>query len=124
MHFVLKEWLWGAWVTQLVECRTLDFGSGHEIEPHVGLCADSVEPAWDSPSFSLSAPPLLIRVHTLLLSQNKHKKIKQQKVFKGWLCVKWATEDDEGHVEPSPHRSSQESLHCSLYHDLPDASVL
>ena len=27
-----------------------------EIEPHVGLCADSAEPAWDSfsPSLSLS----------------------------------------------------------------------
>ena len=36
-----------------VKRQTLDFGSGHdltvcEIEPHIGLCADSVEPAWDS----------------------------------------------------------------------------
>ena len=30
------------------------------FEPHVGLCADSAEPARDSPSpLSLSAPPLL-----------------------------------------------------------------
>ena len=40
-----------------------DFCSGHEltaceIEPHVGLCADSKEPAWDSLS-------------PLSLSQNK-----------------------------------------------------
>ena len=40
----------------------LGFSSGHDlmvhdIEPHVGLCADSVDPAWDS--VPLSAPPLL-----------------------------------------------------------------
>ena len=41
---------------------TLDFrGSGHdltvcEVEPHVRLCADSAELAWDS----LSAPPLAL----------------------------------------------------------------
>ena len=29
----------------------------HEFEPHIGLCTDSAEPDWDSPS--LSAPPLL-----------------------------------------------------------------
>ena len=29
----------------------------HELEPRVGLCADSAEPAWDS--LSLPAPPLL-----------------------------------------------------------------
>ena len=37
-------------VAQSVEHPTVDFGSGHdltvgEIEPHVGLCADSMEPA-------------------------------------------------------------------------------
>ena len=49
---------WGAWVTQSVEHPTLDLSSGHdltvrEFEPHVGLCAGGVEPAWDfvSPSF-------------------------------------------------------------------------
>ena len=47
----------------------LDFSSGHdltvsEFEPHVGLCADSVEPAWDlSPSLPAPTPPVL--------SQNK-----------------------------------------------------
>ena len=46
-----------------VKRLTLDFSSGHdltvasEIEPCVGLCADSEEPAWDRPS--LSAPPWL-----------------------------------------------------------------
>ena len=61
---------WGAWVAHLVKWPTLDLGSGHdlmvcEIEPNVGLCAGSVEPAWDSLflslslSLSLSAPPPL-----------------------------------------------------------------
>ena len=45
-----------------VKRPTLDFGSGHdlmvqEFEPHGGLCPDSVEPAWDSLSPSLSALP-------------------------------------------------------------------
>ena len=36
--------------------NSLHFGSGHDlmvpaIEPHVGLHADSAEPAWDSLSF-------------------------------------------------------------------------
>ena len=43
---------WGAWVAQSVGQLTLDFGSGHDltvrrIEPQVGLCTDSAEPAWD-----------------------------------------------------------------------------
>ena len=62
----------GTWVAQLVESQTLDFSSGHDlkvrkIELHDGLCAYSVEPAWDplSLSPSLSAPSLLS------LSKNK-----------------------------------------------------
>ena len=62
----------GVWVTQSVRHPALDLGSGldltvHEIQPHVGLCTDSVEPARDSlsPSLSLSLPPLQS------LSQNK-----------------------------------------------------
>ena len=48
-------------MAQLVEHPTLGFSSGHdfmvhEVEPHVGLCADSMEPAWDSLSPSLSDP--------------------------------------------------------------------
>ena len=52
----------GAWVAQSVKCPALDFRSGHDptvrgFKPHIRLCADSVEPAWDSLSPSLSAPP-------------------------------------------------------------------
>ena len=42
-----------------------DFGSSHdhlmvgEFEPRTGLHADTAEPAWDSLSLPLSAPPLL-----------------------------------------------------------------
>uniref|UniRef100_A0ABI7WC15 KRAB domain-containing protein n=1 Tax=Felis catus TaxID=9685 RepID=A0ABI7WC15_FELCA len=48
------------WLSQLSH-PTPNFGSGHdpvvyEIEPCVGLCAESVEPAWDSLSFSPSLP--------------------------------------------------------------------
>ena len=47
---------------QSVKHPTLGLGSGHdltvwEFEPHIGLQAASVEPAWDSLSPSLSAPP-------------------------------------------------------------------
>ena len=43
----------GAWVAQSVKRLTLGFGSGYDLvvcgfEPHIGLCADSVEPVWDS----------------------------------------------------------------------------
>ena len=49
-------------MAQSVKCPTLDSSSGHdltvrEFEPGVGLCADNAEPAWDSPSPLLSAPP-------------------------------------------------------------------
>ena len=49
----------GAWVAQSVKCLTLGFSSGHDLRvfgigPHIGLCADSAEPAWDSPPLSLS----------------------------------------------------------------------
>ena len=48
----------GPWGAQSVKHLTLDFNSGHDVtvhefEPHV-LCADGVEPAWDSLPFSLS----------------------------------------------------------------------
>ena len=47
-----------------------DFGSRHDLvvrgfEPHIGLCADSAGPAWDSPSLSLP------HSYALSLSQNK-----------------------------------------------------
>ena len=50
-------------MAQAVKRRTLDLGSGHylmvcELEPHMGLWADSAEPTWILSS-SLSAAPLL-----------------------------------------------------------------
>ena len=61
-------------MAQWVECLTVDFDSGHHltvcrIEPSVGLCADSVEPAWDS---CLPAPQI-----------NKLKKKKKYKFHQG-----------------------------------------
>ena len=63
--------LWGAWVAQLVKRPTLDLCSGYDLtvlgfEPHIELCADGVEPAWDLSL--LSAPPLLV----LSLKINKY----------------------------------------------------
>ena len=57
--------IWGTWVVQSVKHPTIDFSSGHdltvfEIEPCIKLCADNVEPAWDSLFPSLSVPPLLL----------------------------------------------------------------
>ena len=56
----------------LIKHPALDFGSGHDLavhgmEPHVRLCAGSVEPARDSlsPSFSLPLP----HSHVHVLSQ-------------------------------------------------------
>ena len=61
-------------MAQLVKHLTLNFGSGHdltvhEMEPLIKLCADSMEPAWDSlsPSLSLSLP--LPPTHMLPLSK-------------------------------------------------------
>ena len=59
---------WGAWGAQSVKRPTLDFGLGHDltvwgIEPHVGLCDDSVEIRSPSPSL----PGLL----SLFLKGNK-----------------------------------------------------
>ena len=72
MELKHKRGCQGAWVAQSVKHLTPDFSSGHdlmvcEFKPQIGFCADSVEPAWDSPSPSLSAPSLLM----LSLSQNK-----------------------------------------------------
>ena len=57
----VEEGPWGTWGAQAVKRLTLEFGSGHDlmvlgIEPHIRLCPDSTEPAWDS----LSAPSLLV----------------------------------------------------------------
>ena len=60
-------------MAQSAKCPTLDFGLGHDLmvcgfEPSVVLCADSMEPAWDSPSPSSSAPSPLILSLSLSLS--------------------------------------------------------
>ena len=65
-------------MAQWVKHPTLELGSGHDLmvhgfQPHIGLCDDSMEPAWDSLSPSLSAPPLL----TLSLSLSKINKLKK-----------------------------------------------
>ena len=66
-----KNGVEGVSAARSIERLTFDFGPGHdltvhEIKPHIRLCADSNEPAWDSLSLSLSAPPLL----TLSVSQD------------------------------------------------------
>ena len=62
-------------VAQLVTCPTLDFGSGCDFmvqgfEPHVGLCAGSVEPALGFLSPSFCPSPACARA----LSRNKYLK--------------------------------------------------
>ena len=62
-------------MAQSVKHPALDFISGHDLLLHetelrVGLCADSIEPAWDS--LSLYAPPLLA------LSLNKYFFLKKR----------------------------------------------
>ena len=76
---------WGAWVAQLVEQPTLDFSSGRGlmvcgIEPCIGLHSDSVEPAQNSLSpslslnLSLALSPSLCPSPALSLKINKLKK--------------------------------------------------
>ena len=57
-------------MAQSVKRVTLDFSSGHDIivhefKPCVGLRADGTEPAWDSFSPSLSAPPVIVPLVSL-----------------------------------------------------------
>ena len=73
-------------MAQLVMCPTLDLVSGHdlmvcEFEPHMGLCAESVEPAWDS----LSASPLLAHSHSLKI--NKQYQQKSWNAWVAWLSI-------------------------------------
>ena len=63
----------GAWVAELVKRLTLDFSSGHdlgihEIEPLIGLHADSTEAAWDSLSPALSLSALLLFILSFSLN--------------------------------------------------------
>ena len=53
------------WWLSWLSVSALDFSSDGELmdcemEPHVGLCADSMEPAWDSFSPSPFDPPPLM----------------------------------------------------------------
>ena len=64
-----------AWAKS-VKCPTLDFGSGRdlmvrEIKPPAGLCADSVEPVWES----LSAPAPLKHDRSFVLALSKQTKL-------------------------------------------------
>ena len=81
IHFIVYKLYLnkGTWVAQSVKYPTLDFSSGHDltvrgIEPHHRLCADRVDPAWDSLSLPLSLPlPCSL---SLPLSQNKQINLK------------------------------------------------
>ena len=61
----MKTIFWrGPWGAQWVKRLTLDFGSVrdlqvHDITPQGGLCADSVEPAWGSPTAPSRPSPAL-----------------------------------------------------------------
>lgn len=72
MQIKFESYYRGVWVAQRVKRPTLDFGSGNDlvvckIEPHVGVCADVMEPAWDSGS------PFLFVPLSLSFSLNKKK---------------------------------------------------
>ena len=67
-------------MAQSVKHPTPDSSSGHdlivrEMEPCMGLCTDSAEPAWDSLLLSLCPyPDSLSPTHNLSLKINKLKK--------------------------------------------------
>ena len=90
----LKIWvLIGApgWLSWLSNWLLISFSSGHdltvhEIEPHVGLCAHRVEPAWNS----LSPPLCPSSAHMRSLPQNKYLKkinIIEEKKAEWYLIV-------------------------------------
>ena len=63
-------------MAQSVKRPTLGFSSGHdltvhEFEPHIGVCADGAQSAWDFLPVPLCPSP----AHTLSLSKIKMKKI-------------------------------------------------
>ena len=66
-------------MAQSLKRPTLDFGSGHDLVVHevkscVGLCTESIEPAWDCLPPPLSAPP---PTHALK-TKTKQKTTQQQ----------------------------------------------
>ena len=67
-------------MAQSVKDLTPNLSSGHnlmvhEFEPYIGLCTESKEPAWDSLSLFLSAPPLLRCSHAISVPLSLKKKI-------------------------------------------------
>ena len=71
---IIKKTDGDTWVTQSFECLALAFSSGHDLtirdmEPRIGLCTDSMGPAWDSLSPPLSAPSPLTDMLSLFLSK-------------------------------------------------------
>ena len=81
---------WGAWVAQQVKhLMTLDPGSGRdltvcEFKPHIGLCADGMEPAWDSVSPSLCPSPacaLSLKKINLKKSEKKKTNLKKPQIL-------------------------------------------
>ena len=50
-----------------------------KFDPHIRLCADSTEPAWDSPSLSVPAPTCTLSV-SLKISKWTEKKKKLIKI--------------------------------------------
>ena len=74
-------------MAQSVKDLTLDFCSGHdltvcEIKPPVGVCADSVGPAWDSLSLSLSVSQSVSAPPSLMLSLSVSLKINKKNILK------------------------------------------
>ena len=70
----IKKQAQGDWAAQSVNHPNLELLSGHdlkvhEFEAHLRIQADSEEPAWDSLSLSLSAPPSLAVSLSLSLSK-------------------------------------------------------
>ena len=69
---------WGTRVAQSDKPLTLGFCSSHDLmahgfEPYVDLFTVNAEPAWDSLSHFLSAPPLLVFSLSLSLSLSQNK---------------------------------------------------
>ena len=86
MNLNFKKIYRATWGAQLAKHLILDFDSGHDLTVHkfkpcIGLCSDSMEPAWDSLSPTLSVPPLLV----LSLSFPKERNKLLKKIYKFFL---------------------------------------
>ena len=71
----------------------LDFNSVHDLiacgsEPCFGLCTDSAEPAWDSLSLPLSAPPAL-KINLKINLKTNQKNKEQTKNVKPLVKPTW-----------------------------------